>query len=106
MNRVALMTGGDVDIGHANVWHVLGLALFLRILLPVVGYLHTDDVTIFYDSDTASYVVRAHELIAHHRVFCVRNAGDRSNAGLSFAGNPRPAVGSARACHDPAPSRP
>jgi hypothetical protein len=41
-----------------DIWWVLGLALLLRILLPIAGYFHTLDVTIFYTPDTVSYVVR------------------------------------------------
>jgi 4-amino-4-deoxy-L-arabinose transferase-like glycosyltransferase len=48
---------------------VLGVALLLRALLPTLGYLHTHDVTIFYTPDSASYIVPARELIAHHRFF-------------------------------------
>jgi hypothetical protein len=53
-----------------NIWSILWLALFLRTLLPILGYFYTRDVTIFYTPDTASYVGPARELIAHHRFFC------------------------------------
>ena len=52
-----------------DIWWVLGLALLLRILLPIAGYFYTRDVTIFYTPDTGSYIVPARELIAHHRFF-------------------------------------
>jgi hypothetical protein len=58
-----------LNIGHLNIWLVLALALFLRTLLPLLGYWHTHDVTIFYTPDTDSYIVPARELIAHHRFF-------------------------------------
>lgn len=58
-----------LNIGHLNIWLVLGLALFLRTLLPLLGYCYTHDVTIFYTPDTDSYIVPARELIAHHRFF-------------------------------------
>jgi 4-amino-4-deoxy-L-arabinose transferase-like glycosyltransferase len=54
---------------HLNIWRVLVLALLLRALLPIAGYLYTRDVTIVYTPDTASYLVPAGELIAHHRFF-------------------------------------
>src|SRR5579863_10254446 len=63
------MRNGAVKIARLNIWLVLGLALFLRALLPLVGYAYTRDVTIFYTPDSASYIVPAHELIAHHRFF-------------------------------------
>ncbi len=61
------MSKNAVNIGRLNIWLVLGLALFLRALLPILGYCYTRDVTIFYTPDTASYVVPARELIVHHR---------------------------------------
>jgi hypothetical protein len=63
------MSKSAVNTGHLNIWFVLGLALFLRALLPILGYCYTRDVTIFYTPDTASYVVPAHELVVHHRFF-------------------------------------
>jgi len=48
---------------------ILGLALLLRILFPILGYSCTRDVTIFYTPDTASYIAPAGELIAHYRFF-------------------------------------
>jgi 4-amino-4-deoxy-L-arabinose transferase-like glycosyltransferase len=52
-----------------SIWRLLGLALCLRILLPVSGYLYTRDPTIFYAGDTMQYVVPATQLIAHHKFF-------------------------------------
>ena len=63
------MSKSAAYVGHLNIWFVLGLALFLRALLPILGYCYTRDVTIFYTPDTASYVVPAHELVVHHRFF-------------------------------------
>src|ERR1700719_69268 len=63
------MSNGAVKIGRLRIWLVLGLALLLRTLLPIAGYLYTRDVTIFYTPDTASYIVPAHELIVYHRFF-------------------------------------
>ena len=63
------MSKNAVNIGRLNIWFVLGLALFLRTLLPILGYCYTRDVTIFYTPDTASYIVPARELVAHHRFF-------------------------------------
>ena len=63
MNRSA------VKIGQPGLWIVLGLALLLRALMPILGYCYTHDVTIFYTPDTASYVTPAHELVVHHRFF-------------------------------------
>jgi len=57
------------NIGHPNLWRVLGLALLLRALLPILGYCHSRDVTIFYTPDTASYVGPARELVVHQRFF-------------------------------------
>ena len=55
--------------GGFSIWQVLGLALFLRIILPVLGYYHTRDVTMFYTPDTETYVSPARELITHHRFY-------------------------------------
>jgi hypothetical protein len=55
--------------GSLSVWYVLGLALFVRLLLPISAYLYTCDSTIFYTGDSAQYIVPAGELIAHHRFF-------------------------------------
>jgi len=63
------MSRNSIKIAHLNIWFVLGLALFLRTLLPVVGFCYTRDATIFYTPDSASYIVPARELIAHHRFF-------------------------------------
>jgi Gpi18-like mannosyltransferase len=52
-----------------NIWCVLGLAIFLRALLPISAYLYTRDPTIFHTADSASYIVPARELIASHRFF-------------------------------------
>lgn len=69
LNELMLMTGSTARISRLDIWQVLGFALFLRILLPVLGYLHTRDVTIFYSPDTETYVAPARELIVHHRFF-------------------------------------
>ncbi len=63
------MIGSVAKIRRLSVWHVLALALFLRTLLPIVGYFYTRDVTIFIAPDTASYVKPARELIGSHRFF-------------------------------------
>jgi len=47
----------------------LGVALFLRALLPTLGYCYTRDASIFYTPDTASYIEPARELVSHHRFF-------------------------------------
>ena len=52
-----------------NIWFVLGVALFLRALLPTLGYCYTRDASIFYTPDTASYIEPARELVSHHRFF-------------------------------------
>jgi hypothetical protein len=52
-----------------NIWCVLGLAIFLRTLLPISAYLYTRDFTIFDAADSASYILPARELIASHRFF-------------------------------------
>jgi len=57
------------EVGYPNIWWVLGLALFLRSLLPISGYLYTRDATIFGTPDTASYTIPAHELIVSRRFF-------------------------------------
>jgi hypothetical protein len=46
---------------------ILGIALAVRISIPVSGYLYTHDVTIFQVPDTASYVQPARQLIADGR---------------------------------------
>jgi hypothetical protein len=56
-------------MSRLKIWWVLGLALFLRTLLPILGYFYTRDDTIVYTPDTVSYIVPARELIAHHRFF-------------------------------------
>src|SRR5208282_3759470 len=63
------MSKSAVNFDRLNIWFVLGLAVSLRALLPVLGYCCTRDLTIFYTPDTASYLVPARELIAHHRFF-------------------------------------
>ncbi len=67
--RLPLIDGRAAPIGYLNIWSVLGLALFLRALLPISGYLYTRDATIFYTPDSESYIVPARELIAYHRFF-------------------------------------
>src|ERR1700719_4873387 len=52
-----------------KIWWVLGLALLLRTLFPILEYFYTRDATIVYTPDTVSYIVPARELIAHHRFF-------------------------------------
>jgi len=54
---------------HLSIWYILGLAIFLRTLLPIAAYLYTRDATIFYTADSASYIVPARELVASHRFF-------------------------------------
>jgi 4-amino-4-deoxy-L-arabinose transferase-like glycosyltransferase len=56
-------------LDHLNIYFILGFAGFLRAILPIVAYLHSRDITIFYVPDTGTYVVPAQELIAHHRFF-------------------------------------
>lgn len=63
------MSRGVSRSGRFSVWHVLSLGLFLRALLPILGYFHTRDLTSFYTPDTDSYVSPTRELIAHHRFF-------------------------------------
>jgi hypothetical protein len=63
------MSRSAVKIAHPGLWLVLGLALLLRALLPILGYCYTRDVSIFYTPDTASYVAPARELVVHHRFF-------------------------------------
>jgi hypothetical protein len=63
------MSKSALTLGHLNIRLVLGLALFLRALLPISGYLYTRDATIFYTPDTATYIVPARELVTHHRFF-------------------------------------
>ncbi|MGA8058445.1 MAG: glycosyltransferase family 39 protein [Candidatus Binataceae bacterium] len=63
------LSKNSLTLGHPNIRLVLGLALFLRALLPISGYFYTRDATIFYTPDTASYIVPARELVAHHRFF-------------------------------------
>lgn len=52
-----------------RIWHVLALALGLRVMLPISAYFYTGDLTIFYTGDSAQYIVPASQLIAHHRFF-------------------------------------
>jgi len=54
---------------QVNIGHVLGVALLLRIFLPLAGYFYTPDVTIFHDPDTDTYIAPARELIANQRFF-------------------------------------
>jgi hypothetical protein len=63
------MSRSAVRIAHPGLWLVLGLALLLRALLPIVGYCYTHDVTIFDTPDTESYVAPARELVVHQRFF-------------------------------------
>jgi hypothetical protein len=52
-----------------NIGYVLGVALLLRIFLPLAGYFYARDVTIFHDPDTDTYIAPARELIAQYRFF-------------------------------------
>ncbi|HEX4210938.1 MAG TPA: glycosyltransferase family 39 protein [Candidatus Binataceae bacterium] len=52
-----------------KIFHIVGLALLLRVLLPSAAYFYTRDSTIFYTADSASYIAPAGELVAHHRFF-------------------------------------
>jgi 4-amino-4-deoxy-L-arabinose transferase-like glycosyltransferase len=63
------MIKGIVKISRLNIWFVLGLALILRALLPILGYYITRDASIFYTPDSAFYIAPAHELITYHRFF-------------------------------------
>jgi hypothetical protein len=56
-------------IRRLNIGLVVGLALLLRTLLPVLGYIYTHDVTIFHNPDTDTYVAPARELISYQRFF-------------------------------------
>jgi len=69
VDKASGVSKGPLKISRLNIWSVLGLALCLRTLLPISGYLYTRDATIFYTPDTASYIVPARELIVHHRFF-------------------------------------
>jgi 4-amino-4-deoxy-L-arabinose transferase-like glycosyltransferase len=55
----------SVRMMRLGIWHVLSLAFFLRVLFPVVGYLRSNDIGIFYEPDTLSYVVPAQQLATH-----------------------------------------
>ena len=46
---------------------ILGVALAVRLAIPVSAYLHTHDTTIFLAPDTPSYVDPARQLIANGR---------------------------------------
>ncbi len=48
---------------------VLVIALALRSLLAIAGYMRTPDVTMFHTPDTASYLIPAQELVSHHRFY-------------------------------------
>jgi 4-amino-4-deoxy-L-arabinose transferase-like glycosyltransferase len=52
-----------------EISYILGLALSLRSIFPILGYSYTRDATIFYTPDTASYILPARELIAYGRFF-------------------------------------
>lgn len=52
-----------------NIWTVLGIALAMRIVLPVWAYSRTRDATIFYTPDTPQYLVPAREMVEQHRFF-------------------------------------
>ena len=56
-----------VDKPALWLWYILGVALFVRSLLPVLAYLYTRDLTVFHAQDTATYVEPARQLIAHGR---------------------------------------
>jgi 4-amino-4-deoxy-L-arabinose transferase-like glycosyltransferase len=58
-----------VGMMRLSIWHALSLAFFLRVLFPVVGYLRSNDVSIFYEPDTVSYVVPAHQLATHLKFY-------------------------------------
>jgi len=62
----------EIPIGaeRLKIWCVLGVALSIRVFVPVIGYLRTRSVVIFHSADTNSYVLPAQELIANHRFFC------------------------------------
>jgi Dolichyl-phosphate-mannose-protein mannosyltransferase len=63
------MSRSAIRNAHPGVCLVLGLALLLRALLPILGYCYTHDVTIFDTPDTESYVAPARELVVHQRFF-------------------------------------
>src|SRR5216683_4938379 len=58
-----------ISARHLNIFFVLGVALSLRLLVPLLGYLYTRDISIFHGPDTESYVLPAQELITHQRFF-------------------------------------
>jgi len=62
-------TRDRATIDHYSIYHILGLALLLRSLVPTLAYLYTGNVATFYAPDTESYVMPARELIANHRYF-------------------------------------
>jgi hypothetical protein len=64
--NVTVMSGSAARTG---IWHVLFLALCLRLVLPLWGLLYTHDAKIFSSVDTWSFVAPAQELISHHRFF-------------------------------------
>ena len=55
------------DKTELYLWYILGIALLLRSLIPILAYFHTRDVAIFHAPDTASYVEPARQLIEHRR---------------------------------------
>ena len=69
VHKVTEETSSSARIARAGVWQVLGLGLILRLVVPIVGYIHTHDIKMFYCPDTPTYVVPAQELVAHHRFF-------------------------------------
>ena len=69
VHNVTDETSSSGQIARSGVWQALGLGLILRLVVPIVGYVHTHDIKMFYSPDTVSYVVPAQELVANHRFF-------------------------------------
>ena len=67
--RVTAESNSRGQIACVGIWEVLALGLALRLFVPIVGYVRSHDIRIFYSSDTLTYVVPAQEILAHHQFF-------------------------------------
>ena len=62
-------SSSSAQIACVDIWKVIALGLVLRLFIPIVGYVRTHDIKIFYSPDTLTYVVPAREMLADHQFF-------------------------------------
>ena len=67
VNEVEERIRSTTQIPRVGIWQVLTLGLVLRLLVPILYYIHGHDIRSFYEPDTLTYVVPAQEMLVHHR---------------------------------------